>query len=187
MRAVRLVLCSENAHKLRELRAAVPGFDVEALDATGYPDETGGSYEDNARIKARFGRPRAPADAWVLGEDAGIEVEALGWRPGPRSARWSERPIEELLEKLRGVTGRRARYRCAIVAIGPDGAEHAVEGALDGRVAEEPRGSAGFGYDPVFIPEGETRTVAELGDAWKSRHSHRARAALALRAALAAG
>jgi len=125
----------------------------------------------------------APPGAWVLGEDAGIEVEALDWGPGPRSARWSERPIEDVVA---AAAGGRARYRCVIVAIAPDGRELVTEGTVQGSIAEAPRGSEGFAYDPIFVPSGETRTVAELGNAWKSRHSARAQAALALNAALGA-
>jgi XTP/dITP diphosphohydrolase len=120
----------------------------------------------------------APADLWVVGEDAGIEVEALGWGPGPRSARWSERPLEDVLGSG---AGGRARYRCTIVAIAPDGREAVADGTLEGSIADRPRGDEGFGYDPIFVPEGETRTVAELGNEWKSRNSARARAAVALR------
>lgn len=159
---------------------------MEALNASGYPDETGETYEANARLKARFGRGLAPQDAWVVGEDAGIEVDALGGRPGVQSARWSEDPNAELLAELEGADDRGARYRCVMVALAPDGREVVVEGRLEGKVAPEPRGSGGFGYDPIFVPEGEGRTVAELGGAWKRRNSHRARAAAALRAALAA-
>jgi XTP/dITP diphosphohydrolase len=80
--------------------------------------------------------------------------------------------------------GRRARYVCELVALGPGGAELRGTGTLEGRIAEKPRGSEGFGYDPIFVPEGETRTVAELGNAWKAEHSHRARAARALAGAI---
>jgi XTP/dITP diphosphohydrolase len=117
----------------------------------------------------------------VLGEDAGIEVEALGWAPGPRSARWSDRPLEEVLAVA---AGGRARYRCTIVACAPDGREVVADGTLEGSIAGEARGEEGFGYDPIFVPDGETRTVAELGDVWKSTNSARARAAAALRPAL---
>ena len=155
-----------------------------ALGADQAPDETGETYEDNARLKARFGRPLVPAGAWALGEDAGIEVAALGWGPGPLSARWSDRPVEHLLEALDGVDERRARYRCTIVALSPDGSELVVTGELEGAIIREQRGTGGFGYDPVFVPVGETRTVAELGDDWKRENSHRARAAAALRTVL---
>ncbi len=118
---------------------------------------------------------------WVVGEDAGIEVEALGWGPGPRSARWSDRPLEDVLASG---SGGRARYRCTMVAIAPDGREVVADGTLDGSIADGARGDGGFGYDPIFVPDGEARTVAELGDEWKSRNSARARAAAALREAL---
>ena len=117
-----------------------------------------------------------------MGEDAGIEVEAMAWGPGPRSARWSDRPLDDVLA---GGAGGRARYRCTMVAIAPDGREVVTDGTLDGSIATEPRGDEGFGYDPIFVPDGETRTVAELGDDWKRTHSARARAAAALRAELA--
>lgn len=181
----RLVLCSQNAHKRDELEAALPGWRVELLDADGYPEESGETFEDNARGKAGYGRRVGPADAWVVGEDSGVELAALGGAPGVRSARWaSGREAERALEALAGATDRRGRYVCALVAIAPDGSEVVARGELRGRVAQARAGSAGFGFDPVFVPEGETRTVAELGNAWKAVHSHRARAAALLRAAL---
>jgi XTP/dITP diphosphohydrolase len=121
----------------------------------------------------------------MLGEDSGIEVAALDGAPGVHSARWAEDPIARLLAELEGVTDRRARYVCELVAIGPGGEELRGTGTLEGRIAEEPRGSEGFGYDPVFVPGGEELTVAELGNAWKRANSHRARAAAALNSALA--
>jgi XTP/dITP diphosphohydrolase len=121
----------------------------------------------------------------MLGEDSGIEVAALGGSPGVHSARWAEEPIARLLAELEGVTDRRAHYVCELVAIGPDGEELRGTGTLEGRIAEEPRGSEGFGYDPIFVPDSEELTVAELGNAWKRANSHRARAAAALNSALA--
>jgi XTP/dITP diphosphohydrolase len=121
----------------------------------------------------------------MLGEDSGLEVEALGGRPGVETARWAQgRHVERILEALAGEEDRRARYVCELVCLGPDGHELRGTGTLEGHIAEEPRGTAGFGFDPVFVPEGETQTVAELGDAWKAEHSHRARAAKALAAQL---
>jgi XTP/dITP diphosphohydrolase len=120
----------------------------------------------------------------MLGEDSGIEVAALGGGPGIRSARWSEDPVAGLLAELVGVDDRRARYVCELVAIAQDGREVGGSGTLEGWIAAAPRGSGGFGYDPIFVPDGEERTVAELGDGWKERRSHRARAAAALTAAL---
>jgi XTP/dITP diphosphohydrolase len=160
----------------------LPGWELEALDADDYPPEEGSTYYENARAKVQFGRARSAED-WVLGEDSGLEVAALGGRPGILSARYApegDEAIAKLLEELRGVEDRRARYVCELVALAPDGRELRGTGVLEGAIAEEPRGSEGFGYDPVFIPRGEERTVAELGDEWKSQNSHRARAAQAL-------
>jgi XTP/dITP diphosphohydrolase len=175
------VLASANPHKLRELRSALPGWDLSLLDREGFPPETGASYLENARAKARFGRRHAPAGALVIGEDSGIEAVALEGGPGVASARWAADGVAQLLDALTGATDRRARYVCVLVAVAPDGREVAASGTLEGTVVGgPPRGSGGFGYDPIFVPAGEARTVAELGDAWKSRHSHRARAAVAL-------
>jgi XTP/dITP diphosphohydrolase len=182
---VRLVLASRNENKLRELRAALSGWEVELLDALDEPVEDGDTFLENARIKARHGRAWAAAADWVAGEDSGIEVAALGGEPGVRSARWATRPLEQLLEELAGVADRRARYVCELVVLAPDGSEVRASGTLEGTIATEPRGSEGFGYDPLLVPEGETLTVAELGNAWKSRHSHRAAAARMLAARLA--
>jgi len=180
------VLASANAHKLEELREGLQGWQLDALDSSEWPDETGQTYEENARIKARFGRERAPADAWVLGEDSGIEVDALDGAPGVRSARWAPRgdQADALLERLAGEDERRARMVTEIVALAPSGEEIHVRGVLEGELATERRGDSGFGYDPIFIPDGYDRTVAELGDEWKRVHSHRARAAQALVEAL---
>ena len=155
------------------------------LDADDYPPETGETFYENACGKALYGRSLGPVDAWMLGEDSGLEVEALGGRPGVETARWAQgRHVERILEALAGEKDRRARYVCELVCLEPDGHELRGTGTLEGRIAHEPRGTAGFGFDPVFVPEGETQTVAELGDAWKAEHSHRARAAKALAAQL---
>ncbi len=178
-----VVLCSRNAHKARELEVLLPGWRIEPLDAEDYPPETGDSYYRNAVGKAAFGRTRA-GDAWTLGEDSGIEVAALDGRPGIESARYAPEgatAIAKLLGELAGVEDRRARYVSELVAIAPDGREFRGSGIVTGRIAVEPSGTEGFGYDPIFIPDGEERTVAELGDAWKALHSHRARSAQALR------
>ncbi|HZO61509.1 MAG TPA: non-canonical purine NTP pyrophosphatase [Gaiellaceae bacterium] len=185
---MRLVLCSRNPYKLEELRAALPDWSIVPLDADDYPPETGETYYENARAKALHGRRAAPADVWVVGEDSGIELDAFGGEPGVHSARWAAEGRQDLalLERLAGVADRRARMITHAVAISPDGREVDTVGVLDGEIAPEARGTDGFGYDPVFVPEGETRTVAELGDGWKRGHSHRALAAAALRAAICA-
>jgi XTP/dITP diphosphohydrolase len=132
-----------------------------------------------------FGRSADRAAAWVLGEDSGLEVEALGGLPGVETARWAQgRHVERIFEALAGESDRRARYVCELVALAPDGRELRGTGTLGGRIAVEPRGTAGFGFDPVFVPDRTERTVAELGDEWKAQHSHRARAAAALAAQL---
>jgi XTP/dITP diphosphohydrolase len=180
-----LILCSRNEHKRRELEAALPGRTIELLDAEDYPEETGATFFENARSKALFGREIGPAGAWMLGEDSGLEAVALGGAPGVETARWAEgRHVERILEALAGEPDRRARYVCELVALGPDGRELRGTGTLEGHIADEPRGRAGFGFDPVFVPDGEERTVAELGDEWKAANSHRARAAAALRSTL---
>jgi len=122
----------------------------------------------------------------MLGEDSGLEVEALGGRPGVETARWARgRHVERILDALAVEEDRRARYVCELVCVRPDGHELRGTGTLEGRIAEQPRGTGGFGFDPVFVPDGKQRTVAELGDDWKVEHSHRARAAKALSAQLA--
>jgi len=126
----------------------------------------------------------------VAGEDSGLEVDALGGRPGIRSARYAGENasdtdnVTKLLRELEGVPAgeRTARYVCELVCLPPGGEELRGSGTLAGAIAAAPRGTGGFGYDPVFVPTGESRTVAELGDAWKAESSHRARAARALAA-----
>ena len=182
---MKLLLASRNENKLRELRAALPGWEISLLDAPGDPVEDGATFVDNALIKALHGRVHAPADAWVAGEDSGIEATALGGRPGVESARWAADGVAQLLLELEGESDRRARYVCELVVLAPDEREVRATGTLSGTIADAPRGEEGFGYDPVFVPDGETRTVAELGNAWKAEHSHRAQAARALAEALA--
>lgn len=180
-------LASRNANKARELERLLPGWEIELLDADEFPPEGGPTYYDNASRKARFGRTLSEDDAWVLGEDSGIEVEGLGGGPGVESARsGGEDPVGWLLGQLAGVDGegRRARYVCELVCLSPEPREFRGMGTLEGRIAEEPRGSEGFGFDPIFIPDREKRTVAELGNEWKTDHSHRAKAARALLDAL---
>jgi XTP/dITP diphosphohydrolase len=117
-------------------------------------------------------------DAWAVGEDSGIEAVALDGAPGVRTARWAAGdPVGRMLEALAGEDERAARYVCVMVAIAADGREVVAVGALEGSIARDASGDEGFGFDPVFVPDGETRTVAALGDGWKREHSHRARAA----------
>jgi XTP/dITP diphosphohydrolase len=181
-------LASANEHKLQELQQALPDWDLALLEADEYPPEEGATYYVNARGKARFGRTVAEPDDWVLGEDSGLEVDALAGGPGVTSSRFAPAGnfVERLLAELDGVEGegRRARYVCEIVCLSTEGEEFRGTGTLAGSIAHEPRGSEGFGYDPVFVPKGETKTVAELGNEWKAARSHRALAARALRTAM---
>jgi XTP/dITP diphosphohydrolase len=186
---VKAVFASKNAGKLRELRALLPGWEIEPIGDVEMPPETGETFYENAAAKARFAGSLDPG-GWAIGEDSGLEVDGLGGAPGIFSARYSgegatdEENVAKLLDELGGVAGegRRARYVSELVVLAPDGRELRGRGTLEGRIGEEPRGSAGFGYDPVFLPDNEARTVAELGDDWKRGNSHRAAAARALAA-----
>jgi XTP/dITP diphosphohydrolase len=187
---LRARLCSENENKRRELQRLLPDWTITLLSAGPFPPETGDTYEENARGKALHGRAVGPADEWMLGEDSGIEVAGLDGRPGVHSSRSAAGDeVGWLLRELARVegSGRAARYVCELVCISPGGDELRGTGTLDGRIAAEPRGAEGFGFDPVFVPAGESLTVAELGDGWKAGSSHRARAAQALVAALRSG
>jgi XTP/dITP diphosphohydrolase len=172
-----------NENKRRELEQLLPGWRIELLGVDEFPPEEGTTYYDNARAKALFARSVGDPAAWMLGEDSGIEVAGLGGGPGVQSSRSAGGDeVGWLLQELEGVKaeGRRARYVCELVCLSPEGAEFRGTGTLSGRIATLPRCDEGFGFDPIFVPDGEERTVAELGDAWKAQHSHRARAARAL-------
>ena len=189
---MKVVLASRNPGKLRELRALLPGWEIEPADTSGV-EEKGATFYENARLKALHARRVAPSEAWAFGEDSGLEVDGLGGAPGVRSARFAgeqasdEENVEKLLRELAGLAAadRGARYVCELVLVSPDGEEQRGTGALEGAIGLERRGSGGFGYDPVFVPDGATVTVAELGDGWKAAASHRASAVRALLAALA--
>ena len=182
----RIVLASGNAHKAVELARVLPGWDVQAF-AGELPEETGDTFAANALLKARHVFAATGGRDWVLADDSGIEAAALGGIPGVRSARYAgedatdEENLAKLLAALDGRDDRRVRYVAELVAIAPGGAELHARGELTGTLAEAPRGSGGFGYDPAFVPDGETRTVAEMAPEEKDALSHRARAAAALR------
>jgi XTP/dITP diphosphohydrolase len=196
----RIAIATRNLHKLRELARICGGWPVEwvtidTTDPSGFPEveETGDSYLDNGLLK---GRAVAAALALpALADDSGIEVDALGGKPGVRSARYAgeratdEENLEELIRAVRGVpaSGRTARYRCVAVLALPDGSAVHAEGACEGTLAKAARGSEGFGYDPIFVPAGRERTMAELTADEKDRISHRGKAFRALRELLGAG
>ncbi len=171
-------LCSKNQGKLRELRAALPDWEIELLGVDEYPPEIGETYYENARAKADFGRtiePGAVGDRRGLG-DRGAPGSTAVPACTPRASA-ATIPSRACSTELDGVADRRARYVCELVALDSDGVEHRGTGTLEGRIVDEPRGSEGFGYDPIFVPDGEERTVAELGNDWKRSNSHRAQAA----------
>jgi XTP/dITP diphosphohydrolase len=184
-----IALATTNVGKAREL-ARLLTVPVEPVDGWDPPEEDGETFEDNALLKARAARAQAPAQATVVADDSGLEVDALDGEPGVRSARFGGEGLDDagrvdhLLARLGDARERGARFVCVLVAIAPDGHETVVRGTLEGRIASAPRGAGGFGYDPVFVPEGETRTVAELAPDEKDAISHRGRAARALVAAL---
>jgi XTP/dITP diphosphohydrolase len=182
---VRLLLATRNAHKLREFERLLPSIGLDPLpEAVEMPPEDGDTYAANALIKARHAATATGRAA--IADDSGIEAEALDGRPGVRTARFAGEHAtdDENLAKLvaEAPAGSRLRYVCVIAHVTPEGIEHTFEGTADGIVADKPCGDGGFGYDPIFIPVGDSRTMAELTDAEKDAISHRGRAARALEA-----
>ena len=175
-----VVFATGNAHKLAEVAGILgEAWTVEAVD----PDveETGSTFEENALIKARA--VAASTGELAIADDSGIEIDALDGRPGIHSARWTDEGdwIPKVLRELEGAPDRGARYVAAAAVVWPDGREQVLRGTVEGRVADEPRGSGGFGYDPIFVPvEGDGRTFAEMSAAEKHALSHRGRAFRAL-------
>lgn len=195
---MRVVLATANSGKQLEFQALLAplGYDVRLQSELGVvaPEETGDTFEANALLKARHAARCTGLAA--LADDSGLEVDALGGRPGVRSARYAGEGAKDaannarLLAELTGVpTGARgARYRCvlAFVRCADDPAPLCVAGVWEGRIGADARGSGGFGYDPLFIPAGLSRTAAELAPEEKNRFSHRGQALRALATRLAA-
>jgi XTP/dITP diphosphohydrolase len=186
----RFVLATANPDKAAEIQAIL-GPQIDLLprpDSVAEVDETGDTLEENARLKAQAlvaatGRP-------AIADDTGLEVEALDGRPGVYSARFAgegatyEGNVAKLLAEMDGAASRSARFRTVAVAVWPDGRELIAEGEVRGAIAARPRGSLGFGYDPVFVPDGQSRTFAEMAPEDKNSLSHRGRAFRALSALL---
>lgn len=180
----KLVFATNNAHKLDEIRAIL-GDRVEVLSLKDIHceadiPETADTLEGNAALKAEYIYKNYGLDCFA--DDTGLEVEVLGGAPGVYSARYaggeghdSEANMKKLLVELEGKTNRKAQFRTAICLI-EDGTEHLFEGVVKGEIIEKKRGCSGFGYDPVFVPEGYTETFAEMGNEEKNKISHRARA-----------
>ena len=188
----RVAIASRNPGKVREILSLCASWPVEWITsethAGPWPDieETGDSYVDNALLKARAVVEAVGVPA--VADDSGIEVDALGGGPGPRSARYAgeratdERNLHMLIRAVAGVpaAGRTARYRCVAALARPEGPDVWAEGVCEGTLLSKPRGSGGFGYDPIFVPAGFDRTMAELTPEEKDRISHRGRAFRAL-------
>jgi XTP/dITP diphosphohydrolase len=189
---VRLVLASRNPHKLRELQPLLRPHELEPLpDHVELPPETGDTFAANALVKARVAAAATGMPA--VADDSGIEAAALGGAPGVRSARYAgehasdEENLAKLLREVPADGDRRVAYVCVLAYVTPGGEEKLFEGRCEGRLATEPRGSGGFGYDPAFVPDDYPggRTMAELAAEEKQAISHRGRAARALLALLA--
>ncbi len=189
---MRLIVATRNRHKVAEIRAvlAIPGLElIAAADWPGLPEveETGLTFADNAILKA-VAAARATG-LRALADDSGLEVEALQNAPGVRSARFAGEGADDaannrkLLELMDGVSDRRAHFRCVIALADPSGAAQTVDGVCSGKLLTAPRGAHGFGYDPLFVPDGGTLTFAELPAETKNRVSHRALALAAARTA----
>lgn len=181
-----LLVATRNRHKLEEIRQifALPGLSLLAADeVAGLPEdvvEDADTFEGNALKKAR--ELCWASGLWTLADDSGLEVAALDNAPGVFSARYAGEPCSypannaKLLDALDGIADRRAQFRCAIALCAPDGREWVVDGRCTGNIIGAPRGSNGFGYDPLFVPDGHTQTFAELDSGTKHALSHRGNA-----------
>jgi len=183
---VKVVVATKNPDKIPEIEAVLAAVlpDLEIVRDADFPDvdETGATLEENALLKAHSAARATGHPA--IGDDTGLEVDALGGRPGVHTARFAGPDAtyadnrEKLLADLEGTSDRSARFRTAVAFVTPDGYEAVVAGSVEGRITESERGSGGFGYDPVFEVDGET--FSEMGEDLKNRISHRARALAAL-------
>ena len=177
---MKLIVATHNQHKIREISQILPDFDIVADDPEGV-EENAPDFVGNALIKVRAIAAKH-AGCWCLADDSGLEVAALGGAPGVRSARYAGEPSNTsannalLLKNLTGVTDRRANFTCAIALVDPSGAEHTAVGRRSGRIAETPSGAAGFGYDPLFVPDGHDVSFSDLSADEKNAISHRGRA-----------
>ena len=177
-----ILFASRNRHKLAEIRAILGPSILSTDDLPDLPhiEETADTFEGNAILKAR-GLALA-SGLWTLADDSGLEVDALHGEPGVQSAYYAGRHatdadnLNKLHHAMRGVSNRAARFRCVLALSSPDGQTRTLSGVCEGRLADTPRGANGFGYDPLFIPDGHSSTFAELPASTKNALSHRARA-----------
>ncbi len=185
----RLVVASHNRGKLREIAELLAPRGIEAVSAVDLglpePEETETTFAGNARLKAAAAAGRAGLPA--LADDSGLTVEALGGAPGIYSARWAETPegrdfaqamekVQAILDQQQVPAPRRAAFVCALALVWPDGHSEVFEGEVTGQLVWPPRGTRGFGYDPMFLPEGHSLTFGEMDPEAKHAISHRARA-----------
>ncbi|MBR6017156.1 MAG: RdgB/HAM1 family non-canonical purine NTP pyrophosphatase [Paludibacteraceae bacterium] len=186
---MKLVFATNNAHKLDEVRHILPAdIDVISLEELGYTDEieeTGATLDENSRIKAEtISQWLSARGQWntidgVFADDTGLEIDALGGKPGVYTARWAGEAAanrQKALHELAGETNRKAQFRTVVTLITADGRTQQVSGVVGGWIADSEYGNGGFGYDPVFIPDDYDRTFAELPAELKNAISHRARA-----------
>ena len=181
---MQLLFCSTNIHKSKEIQHKLgPTYALKSLNDVGFTgeiEETAFTFEGNAKLKAEFGFQHYHLPCFS--DDSGLEVEALNLEPGVYSARYAgelkndQRNTEKLLEKLVGITNRKACFKTVLIYIDKNGAKYSFEGRVDGTIISEQKGTHGFGYDPVFVPEGFDKTFAEMDMEEKSTLSHRARA-----------
>ena len=185
---MKIVLASSNKHKVQEINDIVSSMDLPldfVLPPSDFnPEENGTTFEENSYIKAM--EAWNLAKTWVLADDSGLCIDALDGKPGIYSARYAETPalrIERVLKELNGEKNRSAHFTCAMTLINPQGdIEYKYQGICEGAIINEPRGINGFGYDPIFLVKGDTRTMAELSEKEKNQVSHRS---IALRHVLA--
>lgn len=187
---MKLLIATRNAHKLEEIRAILRLPSLELLGLDSFPDvpeveEDGDTFEANAIKKAV--EVALHTGQWTMADDSGLEVDALGGAPGVYSARYAGEPADyaannrKLLSELHGRAERAARFRCVIAMSNPVGRTQVVAGACEGVIAEEARGAEGFGYDPLFVPDGYTETFAEMSAELKNSLSHRGKALMGVR------
>ena len=194
--ATQLWLATGNKGKVHEVLRLLEEFGFEIhlqneISAFTQPPETGKTFLENAQIKARALHAVRP-EAWVLGEDSGLCVEGLNHNPGVYSARYAGEKASDVennmkvlqMLRIRSPLNRKAYFQSSVVIRSPEGQEYSFEGRVSGTITESPRGTEGFGYDSIFIPEGEAKTFAELGIAFKNKVSHRSKALMAAKEAL---
>lgn len=180
----RLIIATRNSHKTEEIRDLL-GHRFEIVDVTAFPDlpeieETGTTFLENARLKA-IGISRL-IEGWVLADDSGLEVDALNRAPGVWSSSFGgeegnhARNNQRLMTEMSQVTDRKARFLCTLVLANHGHEIATFHGTVEGMIATTPAGAGGFGYDPLFVPQGYSETLAELGKSVKSQLSHRAKA-----------